>query len=98
MLDSSIGSTFYNNKNRNNIIEKIIFNKKESRLFVNNSLYFNVPLEVWEYKIGGYQVLDKYLKSHKNEEIDYQHFSRVIQVLHKSLEIEEEISRINISL
>ena len=51
--------------------------------------------EVWEYTIGGYQVLDKYLKSHKGEEIDYEHFQKIIAILHKSLEIEKEISQID---
>lgn len=51
---------------------------------------------VWEYKIGGYQVLDKYLKSHKNEEIDFEYFQKIIQTLHKSLEIEREIAKVKL--
>lgn len=97
-LDSVIGEAKYKDtKNKNLKIEKIVYNTKEQKLFVNNSLHFcGVSEEIWEYKIGGYQVLDKYLKSHKGEEIDYTHFTRVIQTLHKSLEIESQISRIDI--
>lgn len=51
--------------------------------------------EVFEYKIGGYQVLDKYLKSHKNENIDYSHFENVIKILTKLIEIENEISKLD---
>lgn len=71
---------FKDNKNKNKKIVKAIYNENEKDLFVNESLYFkNVDKEVWEYKIGGYQVLDKYLKSHKNENIDYEHFENVIK-------------------
>lgn len=97
-LDSAIGEAKYKDtKNRNLKIEKIAYDPKEQKLFVNENLHFcGVSEAVWEYKIGGYQVLDKYLKSHKGEEIDYAHFTRVIQTLHKSLEIESQIAKIDI--
>lgn len=93
-----IGQSFYKNtNNRNNAIEKISYNEAQQELFVNESLHFrNVSKEVWEYKIGGYQVLDKYLKSHKNEEIDYEHFGKIIKTLDKSLKLEKQISKIDI--
>lgn len=87
---------FKDNKNKNEKIVKAIYNENEKDLFVNESLYFkNVDKEVWEYKIGGYQVLDKYLKSHKNENIDYEHFENVIKILTHSIEIEAEISELD---
>lgn len=86
---------FKDNQNKNEKIVKAIYNENEKDLFVNESLYFkNVDKEVWEYKIGGYQVLDKYLKSHKNENIDYEHFENVIKILTRSIEIEAEISKL----
>ena len=94
----SIGAPFFENTNkRNEKIEKIAYNAEHKRLFVNSSLYFDkVSAEVWGYKIGGYQVLDKYLKSHKGENIDYAHFERVIKTLHKSLEIQSKITQISL--
>ena len=87
---------FKDNKNKNEKIVKAIYNENEKDLFVNESLYFkNVDKEVWEYKIGGYQVLDKYLKSHKNENIDYEHFENMIKILTRSIEIEAEISELD---
>ena len=86
---------FKDNKNKNEKIVKAIYNENEKDLFVNESLYFkNIDKEVWEYKIGGYQVLDKYLKSHKNENIDYEHFENMIKILTRSIEIEAEISKL----
>ena len=87
---------FEDNKNKNETIAKINYNENEKKLFVNESLYFkNVDKAVWEYKIGGYQVLDKYLKSHKNENIDYEHFENVIKILSVSIEIEADISKLD---
>ncbi|MCX2683404.1 hypothetical protein OQH60_05855 [Campylobacter sp. MIT 21-1685] len=75
-----------------NIFPKILFAE-----LINDSLHFcGVSEAVWTYKIGGYQVLDKYLKSHKGEEINYKHFEKVIQSLHKSLEIESRIAEIKL--
>lgn len=94
----SIGEPIYNDKkDKNLIIEKPNYNAESKRLFINKSLYFDkVDSRMWEYKIGGYQVLDKYLKSHKGEAIDFIHFQKIIQTLHKSLEIESKISDISL--
>lgn len=97
-MSEQIGEAKYKNtENKNLKIEKIIYEPKEQKLFINDSLHFcGVSEAVWEYKIGGYAVLDKYLKSHKGEEIDFKHFSRIIQALHRSLEIESQITNIKI--
>ena len=84
-------------QNRNEKIEKITYNADKKRLYVNESLYFsNVDKEVWEYKIGGYAVLDKYLKSHKAQSIDYIHFECVISILQQSLSVESQIAKIEL--
>lgn len=95
---SEIGQALYKDtKNKNLKIEKIAYNPKTKELFINETLYFcEVSEGVWAYKIGGYVVLDKYLKSHKGEDIDYKHFTKVIQTLHRSLEIEKQIAKIDI--
>ncbi|WP_416860731.1 type ISP restriction/modification enzyme [Helicobacter ganmani] len=97
-LDSVIGEAKYKDpKNKNLKIEKIAYDAEVQKLFVNDSLHFcGVSEAVWDYKIGGYQVLDKYLKSHKGEKIDHAHFSRVIQTLHRSLEIESQIAKVKL--
>jgi predicted helicase len=43
----------------------------KSRVYINKTQYFdNVPENVYNFYIGGYQVLDKYLKDRKNRKID----------------------------
>lgn len=100
MQDDEIGEPFFQREGDGNIQEssiigKGIYEEQTQKLWVSSALYFtNVSVQVWEYKIGGYQVLDKYLKSHKGEKIDHKHFQKIIQTLHKSLEIESAISKI----
>ena len=60
----------------NNIVVKpehtITKNKGEiqERLYINKNQYFdNIPKKVYEFYIGGYQVLNKYLKDRKGKEL-----------------------------
>ncbi|EHZ7948082.1 DNA methyltransferase [Campylobacter jejuni] len=98
-LDFNVGEALFKDiKNKNFKIQKIKYNKDIKELFINESLYFNkVSPEIYEFKIGGYAVLDKYLKSHKEEDIDHKHFTLIIQTLDETLKIQDEISKINLS-
>ncbi len=98
-LDFNVGEALFKDiKNKNFKIQKIKYNKDTKELFINESLYFNkVSPEIYEFKIGSYAVLDKYLKSHKEEDIDHKHFTLIIQTLNETLKIQDEISKINLS-
>lgn len=53
-----------------------------------------IPQEVWDYYIGGYQVLDKWFKSHKGEEIDlekFTHIQKVAGIIARTIKIQEEL-------
>ncbi|MGI8064048.1 type ISP restriction/modification enzyme [Campylobacter jejuni] len=98
-LDFNVGEALFKDiKNKNFKIQKIKYNKDVKELFINESLYFNkVSPEIYEFKIDGYAVLDKYLKSHKEEDIDHKYFTLIIQTLDETLKIQDEISKINLS-
>ncbi|EIU4085266.1 DNA methyltransferase [Campylobacter jejuni] len=98
-LDFNVSEALFKDiKNKNFKIQKIKYNKDTKELFINESLYFTkVSPEIYEFKIGGYAVLDKYLKSHKEEDIDHKHFTLIIQTLDETLKIQDEISKINLS-
>ena len=43
-----------------------IYKKDKKRIYINKEKYFEgVTPEVWNYHIGSYQILDKYLKDRK---------------------------------
>ncbi|MGL2342741.1 type ISP restriction/modification enzyme [Helicobacter pylori] len=68
LKDATIGESCYIEAHeRSPIIKKLSHNEPEKRLYINHSAYFvGVSQEIYDYRIGGYCVLDKYLKSHKN--------------------------------
>jgi hypothetical protein len=54
---------------------------KEPRLYINRQQYFApVPEDVWNFHIGGYQVLDKYLKSRRGRELSLDEIENVLNV------------------
>jgi predicted helicase len=53
------------------VVEKVRYDAATGRVHINADKYFEgVTLEMWEYQIGGYQVLEKYLKDRKGCRLD----------------------------
>ncbi|QIC84611.1 N-6 DNA methylase [Helicobacter pylori] len=91
LKDPTIGESCYKEEH-NPIIKKPSHNKPEQRLYINHSAYFRgVSEEIHDYMIGGYDVLDKYLKSHKNESCDFNHVSNIIKVIARTIEIQKTL-------
>jgi len=43
-----------------NQVSEVTYNSELSRVYINKQNYFtDIPPHIWEFKIGGYQVLDK---------------------------------------
>ncbi|MUU55929.1 N-6 DNA methylase [Helicobacter pylori] len=93
LKDPTIGESYYKEAHdRNPIIKKPSHNEPEQRLYINHSAYFRgVSEEIYNYMIGGYGVLDKYLKSHKNEPCDFDHVSNIIKVIARTIEIQKTL-------
>ncbi len=93
LKDDTIGESCYiETHERNPIIKKPSHNEPEQRLYINHSAYFSgVSQEIYDYRIGGYCVLDKYLKSHKNESFDFDHVTRIIKVIARTIEIQKTL-------
>jgi predicted helicase len=53
-----------------NKVEKVKYDEENRRVYFNKTQYFEgISKEVWEYRIGAYQVLDKYLKDRKRRKL-----------------------------
>ncbi|GHS31925.1 hypothetical protein JP0120_09040 [Helicobacter pylori] len=93
LKDATIGESGYIKAHeRNPIISKPSHNEPEKRLYINHSAYFSgVSQEIYDYRIGGYCVLDKYLKSHKNESCDFDHVTRIIKAIARTIEIQKTL-------
>ncbi|GAA9842062.1 DNA methyltransferase [Helicobacter pylori] len=91
LKDKTIGESCYKEAH-DRIIKKPAYNEPEQRLYINHSAYFRgVSKEIHDYMIGGYGVLDKYLKSHKNESCDFDHVSNIIKVIARTIEIQKTL-------
>ncbi|GAA9834409.1 hypothetical protein VN0545_00670 [Helicobacter pylori] len=91
LKDATIGKSYYKEAH-DCIIKKPAYNEPEQRLYINHSAYFRgVSKEIYDYRIGGYCVLDKYLKSHKNESCDFDHVTHIIKVIARTIEIQKTL-------
>jgi predicted helicase len=83
----------YQGEGDNDRIEKIDYQQSEQRIYINNEKYFEgVAAEVWNYHIGGYQVLPKYLKDRKGRILeDAPHYCRIVTAIQKTIEIQKQI-------
>jgi len=86
----------YQGSGDNDRIEKITYKVDKQCIHINAVKYFEgiVP-EVWNYYIGGYQVLQKYLKDRKGRNMDdAPRYCRIVTALGKTIEIQEQIDEI----
>ncbi|MGL2859589.1 type ISP restriction/modification enzyme, partial [Helicobacter pylori] len=91
LKDATIGESCYKEAH-DRIIKKPAYNEPEQRLYINHSAYFRgVSQEIHDYMIGGYGVLDKYLKSHKDEPCNFDHVSNIIKVIACTIEIQKTL-------
>lgn len=83
-----------------NAVTEVTYKPIEKQIYINKDQYFEgVEKEVWEFKIGGYQVLDKWLKDRKKAKRslsfdDIFHYQKVVVALKETMEIMQEIDRI----
>jgi hypothetical protein len=81
-----------------NIVEKVQYNEKDKRVWVNKTQYFGgVPKDAWEFHIGGYQVCEKWLKDRKGRKLSYnniQHYQKIVVALNKTIRLMAEIEKV----
>lgn len=65
------------------------------RIYINKTQSFGpIPPDVYEYRIGGYQVCDKWLKDRKERRLDLkdiQTYCRMVTAIGKTIEIQKEL-------
>ena len=80
----------------NNVVEKREYQK--GRVYINDEQYFEgIKPEVWNYHIGGYQVLDKWLKDRRGRSLsseDIKHYCRVATALEKTVGLQKKIDNL----
>ncbi|MEG4458937.1 type ISP restriction/modification enzyme [Microcoleus sp. N9_A1] len=83
-----------------NAVSEVTYKESERRVYINKQQYFEgIPTEVWAFKVGGYQVLDKWLKDRKKASQslsfdDVLHYQRVVVALKETMQIMAEIDEV----
>ncbi|MCX8038634.1 MAG: DNA methyltransferase, partial [Candidatus Sumerlaeia bacterium] len=71
---------------------------KDGRVAINATQYFDkVPPEVWAFRIGGYQVCEKWLKDRKGRILSHDeimHYQYVVAALDETIRLMAEIDRV----
>ena len=80
-----------------NKVEKVCYDEETQRVYFNEEQCFEgIPKEVWEYHIGAYQVMKKYLKDRKGRKLSLDeigHYMRVAKAIRLTVEIQREIEK-----
>jgi len=83
-----------------NQVTEVRYNESQQRVYINKEQYFvGISNEIWQFKIGGYQVLEKWLKDRKKanrylSSEDILHYQKIVVALHKTQNIMNNIDDI----
>jgi hypothetical protein len=79
-------------------VKKREYREKERRIYINDKQYFEgVEPEIWNYYIGGYQVLDKWLKDRIDTKLspeDVNYYLKIITALKWTIYFQKEIDKL----
>jgi type I restriction-modification system DNA methylase subunit len=76
-----------------NVVEFVEY--KDGKVYINKEQFFaGVPEKTWNFYIGGYQVLDKWLKSRKKRELsgsEIEQFIQITEIINQTLDLMKKI-------
>ncbi|MEM8780279.1 MAG: type ISP restriction/modification enzyme, partial [Cyanobacteria bacterium P01_G01_bin.49] len=83
-----------------NQVTQVKYSSQKKQVSINKTCHFTgIPEDIWEFKIGGYQVLDKWLKDRKKanrnlSDEDILHYQKIVVALNNTLKTMQEIETI----
>jgi predicted helicase len=86
----------YQGSGSNDLVDYIRFEESAGIVQINPDKYFEgITPELWNFHIGGYQVLHKYLKDRKGKILaDPSHYCRIVTALALTMDIQARIGQI----
>ncbi|MFO5474748.1 MAG: type ISP restriction/modification enzyme, partial [Dolichospermum sp.] len=80
------------------LVEQVKYHENHQQIWINAEQYFDqVPQQIWNFYIGGYQVCQKWLKDRKGRQLnfdDISHYQNIISIISESFKIMENIDQI----
>ncbi len=78
------------------------FREAAQKLCINKDQCFEgISKEVWEYRIGAYQVMEKYLKDRKGRKLsldEINHYMKIAKATHLTIELQEKVNQVYLKL
>jgi predicted helicase len=86
----------YQGSGDNGVIEYVRYDSSQHRVYINSEKYFEgITPEMWDYQIGGYKVLSKYLKDRKGRYMDDpKRYIRIATAIALTMGIQKEINEL----
>ena len=79
-------------------VDKVSYDEKNLRVFINKEQYFDgISKEVWDYRFGAYQVMEKYLKDRKGRKLsldEINHYMKVAKAIRLTIELQDKIDKV----
>ena len=79
-------------------VERVYYDEEAQRVYINKDQYFDgISKEVWKYRIGAYQVMEKYLKDRKGRNLsldEINHYMKVARAIRLTIELQERVDDI----
>lgn len=86
----------YQGKGSNDVVDYVRYDEGTCSVHINPEKYFDgITPELWNFNVGGYQVLDKYLKDRKGKTLDDPiHYCRIVTALSLTIDYQAKIDEI----
>ncbi len=82
----------------NNLVEKVVYDGAKGLVHINSKQYFRrIAPQIWQYQIGGYQIMDRYLKYRKGRRLllnHIKHYCRIATVVKETCDIQKKLDMI----
>jgi predicted helicase len=75
------------------LVEKPCYDEEGQAVFINAKKYFEgISAEMWNYHIGGYQVLEKFLKDRKNRQmVDPATYCKIATAIYETIQVQKKL-------
>jgi predicted helicase len=88
-------------KSGSNKVEKVRYDEENKRVSINKEQYFDiVSKEVYDNKIGAYQVMEKYLKDRKDRKLtldEINHYLKIAKAIKLTIDLQQKLDRIYVT-
>jgi len=81
-----------------NLVEDVKYDVKKKLVWINTGRHFGpISKDVWDYQIGGYQVMAKWLKDRKGRQLpleDIKHYCKIATAIRETISVQKNVDKI----